>query len=101
MEHCGDYMAMSKREENLKRRYGLSLKDYDNIWAAQAGTCAICGATSGQPGKPGSLLFVDHDHETREVRGLLCRDCNVGLGYFRDNPTNLARAAIYLKYGAH
>jgi hypothetical protein len=100
MELAGHSMAMSKREQNYRTRYGISLSDYDDIWAAQAGTCAICGATSGQPGRPGSLLFVDHDHVTGAVRGLLCRPCNSGLGMFQDDPQNLARAAIYLKYGA-
>jgi len=90
---------MTKREQNYRTRYGISLKDYDDLMASQAGSCAICGTTSGYAGQPGSLLFVDHDHTTGAVRGLLCRDCNTGLGAFRDNPVNLARAAIYLKYG--
>jgi hypothetical protein len=93
-------MAISKREQNYRTRYGITLKDYDNLYASQAGCCAICGTTSGIAGQTGSLLFVDHDHATGAVRGLLCRDCNVGLGAFRDSPLNLARAALYLKYGA-
>lgn len=76
------------REQKLKRRYGLTQADYDTMLAEQGGVCWICGT--------GGKLHVDHDHDTGKVRGLLCPDCNVGLGYFKDSPVALRRAAAYL-----
>lgn len=78
---------------HLKRAYGISLADYDELLEAQGNRCAICGMT---PEENGQRLLVDHDHETGEIRGLLCYSCNVGLGHFKDNPHNLAEAIKYL-----
>lgn len=72
-----------------RRKYGLTLEDFDKLLAAQKGLCKICQ----QPMKPAA---VDHCHSTGRVRGLLCRKCNVGLGMFRDNPSLLRSAARYL-----
>jgi hypothetical protein len=79
---------------HLKKTYGLSQIGYDAILANQEYRCAICGlhADDNLHGK----LYVDHSHETGEVRGLLCRACNTGLGHFRDNPLLLAKAAEYI-----
>ncbi len=76
------------------RRYGITPKDYDALFAAQDGRCAICGTT--EAGAWGGLLPVDHDHETGDVRGLLCHNCNGGLGQFCDDPDRLLAAAAYL-----
>lgn len=51
-------------------------------------SCVICGAADG--------LAVDHCHTTGEIRGVLCRPCNLGLGYFRDDPERLLGAIKYL-----
>jgi len=75
------------------KRYGLSVEDYEKMAADQNGVCAICG----QPERKKSALSVDHDHETGEVRGLLCDACNRGLGAFRDDPERLGRAIAYLE----
>ena len=56
--------------------------------------CAICG-TDTAGGRAGRRMHMDHDHDTDAVRGILCKDCNVGLGSFKDNPTLLRRAAAY------
>ena len=77
----------------LKHKYGLSLETYEGLLAAQNNGCAICGEPCGVRGK----LSVDHDHQTGKVRGLLCHECNVGLGAFRDNPQRLLAAAEYLQ----
>lgn len=76
------------------RNYGITRDEYTALLAAQKGVCAICG---GDPGTSrGGRFHVDHDHETGEVRGLLCASCNQGLGSFRDNPDYLAAAIRYL-----
>jgi hypothetical protein len=69
---------------------------YADMFDAQHGECAICGrSTPGGPNRH-DRLYVDHDHATGRVRGLLCMRCNVGLGYFRDDPELLATAIAYL-----
>lgn len=75
------------------RRFGLTQADYDEILAAQAGHCAVCDATTGE-GK--RRLFVDHDHKTNRVRGLLCHRCNSALGLLDDNPTRIRALADYV-----
>jgi hypothetical protein len=75
----------------LRRLYGLSLQDYDDLLARQDGGCGICRQ---KPRK--RRLCVDHDHRTRKIRGLLCINCNTGLGCYGDNPTFLRMAADYL-----
>lgn len=77
------------REQKLKRRYGMTQEDFDKMSTEQGDVCWICGE--------GGKLVVDHCHTEGVVRGLLCSDCNVGLGYFKDNTTALKRAAAYLK----
>ena len=79
---------ISKRNSNLKYRYGITEKDFDDMYSAQKGRCAICNEK-----KP---LVVDHDHDTGEVRGLLCNTCNSGMGKLMDNMLLLARALKYL-----
>lgn len=61
--------------------------------AEQGGVCAICGGTNPS----GHRLAVDHDHETRRVRGLLCHACNAGIGKLRDSPDLLRKAIDYLE----
>lgn len=77
----------------LKRRYGITPEDYDSMLEAQEGLCAICGGGC----KTGRRLAVDHDHETKAVRALLCAACNQGLGNFADSPETLEAAARYLR----
>ncbi|MEV4344682.1 endonuclease VII domain-containing protein [Actinoplanes sp. NPDC049596] len=77
------------REYHLRHRYGITDADVKEMLAEQGGVCAICGAPDPQ--------HVDHDHRTGWVRGILCFNCNGGLGQFRDNPVFLAEAITYLK----
>jgi hypothetical protein len=74
-------------------RYGLTKEKFNQLLAKQNGVCAICE----QPEKHKKRLSVDHCHETKRVRGLLCSNCNVGLGFFRDNPKVLRASADYLE----
>ena len=78
----------STRSKHLKARYGLTADEVAVMVEAQGGTCAICQV------KPAE--HVDHDHETGDVRGILCFTCNVGLGNFNDEPERLLLAHRYL-----
>ena len=75
------------------KEHGITLEDYERMRTAQRGLCAICS----EPCCHGGELSIDHCHETGAVRGLLCRHCNVGLGYFRDRPDLLGAAINYLE----
>lgn len=99
-EHKCEYQKENreKRQRNvwksrLKCSYGITTAEYHRIFEIQGGACAICGKT---PERDNRKLAVDHDHGTGKVRGLLCRNCNIGLGYFMDNPTLTAKATKYL-----
>lgn len=82
-------------------RHGVTLDQYDALLAAQGGGCAICGSTNPR-GR--GRFHVDHDHACCPgkkscgscVRGLLCGNCNPGLGAFGDDPDRLLAAAAYL-----
>jgi len=78
------------RNNELRTKYGFSLVEYDRMFAAQGGLCAICSNSSDR------ALHTDHDHETGEVRGLLCGSCNKALGLFKDDPARIQEAAYYL-----
>lgn len=74
------------REYHLRRRYGVGEEE---LLAEQAGVCAICRRPDPE--------HLDHDHRTGWVRGILCFNCNGGLGQFKDNADVLARAITYLR----
>jgi hypothetical protein len=88
----------NRRKWKLKRKYGIELEWYEALFNAQGGVCAICGKAETEIGSYGPILnlSVDHDHSTGKVRGLLCTQCNRGLGVFRDDPAVLVKAAKYL-----
>lgn len=84
------------RANGLKRNYGLTEDEYEELLAEQDGGCAICGIADGglhkQTGKQ-KKLAVDHNDETGQVRGLLCQKHNMGLGQF-DHDIDLLMAAV-------
>ncbi len=80
------------RKRHLKQKYGLTLEGYAQIFETQDGRCKICGR---KPGK--KMLAVDHCHKTLKIRGLLCGNCNQGLGNFKDDLSLLLKAAAYLE----
>lgn len=89
------------RSAFLKKKYGISLKDYERMYLEQWGMCAICGehkksAAAGYESQ--DVLCVDHDHGTGRVRALLCHKCNRGIGAFGDSSGNVENAINYLKY---
>lgn len=81
------------RKSKLKLSYGLTVEGYDALLGGQNFACAICVRPAAAEGK---RLAVDHDHETGQVRGLLCAKCNRGIGLFNDSPVTLNAAAGYL-----
>jgi hypothetical protein len=83
--------AKKARTRWVRWKYKMSVEEYDALYAAQEGKCAICG-TNGD-----TVLYIDHCHASNEVRGLLCQPCNSGIGMFKDDPTLLSAAIQYLK----
>ena len=83
---------VNREEARYLKRYGLTLEDYNRMFEAQSGRCAICSVSV-----EGARLCVDHDHGTGKVRGLLCSLCNRALGQFRDSTELLRKAIAYLK----
>ena len=78
---------------DLKKKYNLSVEQYEQMCKDHNHVCAICNKP--EPRKNGRLC-VDHNHKTDKVRGLLCSKCNAGLGLFKDNPKLLLKAIEYL-----
>lgn len=76
---------------NRLRNTGWTNAEYHAAWQTQGGRCAICGDTQSKP------LAADHDHLTRQPRGLLCDRCNMALGLLRDEPMIARAAAEYLE----
>ena len=85
--------AETQRRNSLKRRYGITVEQYDEMLAEQDGKCACCGTT--EPGGHGGF-HVDHCHDTGEVRGLLCHSCNAAIGGLGDNLEGVWNAMLYL-----
>ena len=90
--------AKQSRHSHLKRTYGITIKEYDELYALQLGRCAICSKEETARNQHGILsLSVDHNHVTGVVRGLLCRECNSAIGKLDDNLELLRAATIYLE----
>jgi hypothetical protein len=79
----------------IKRRYKLSIEQYNAMLVIQGMKCKICSKQHDHALKRGRL-YVDHDHQTGAVRGLLCGACNSGLGYMKHNKEILIKALAYL-----
>ena len=74
----------------------MSLEDFDQMLEEQGGVCAICSESRWDAARNPEQPSVDHDHVTGKVRGLLCKHCNLILGYARDEAVILAKAIEYL-----
>lgn len=85
----------ANRRSMFKRRYGITVADYDAILAEQGGVCGICSSATASPRT--KHFAVDHCHGTGKVRGLLCDKCNRGLGMLGDTLESVLRAAEYLR----
>lgn len=86
------------RNQQLRKNFGITLDDYRAMLTEQQGLCRICNQAETKI-RAGRLiaLAVDHDHVTGAIRGLLCNNCNHGLGHFKDSPDLLRRAALYIE----
>jgi hypothetical protein len=84
-------IAQAERNKGLQLRYGITSNDYDAMAARQDGLCALCGR------RLIGRLCVDHCHDTRMLRLLLCHKCNRGFGSFDHNPDLMRRGADYLE----
>lgn len=114
---CASRRRMEWRDKNydrdfdahLRRKFGITLEQYNAMLAEQGGVCAICGDPptiqsgiskghkQGRQTKP--RLVVDHDHATGKIRGLLCIPCNRGIGFLKDDPVIVRFALKYLEGG--
>jgi hypothetical protein len=89
-----NWSGLHARDVALRRQYGITLQEYNELSAFQGHACAMCGIDEESNGKK---FTVDHDHTTNEVRGLLCSRCNSALGILGDTLQDAANAYYYLK----
>lgn len=93
--------SRKNRDYKLRRDFNITIEDYERLFDAQHGLCAICSQPQKQEVRAGTgtvkWLAVDHDHITGQVRGLLCSNCNKGLGFLGDSVLGLMRAVDYLQ----
>jgi hypothetical protein len=81
----------------LKRSYGITLEQYNELLFKQNNKCAICNVNNNGKYRSKARAFaVDHCHSTNKIRGLLCSDCNTGIGLLKDNVNFLESAIKYL-----
>lgn len=94
-EYMKKVPAEKRYGSEIKRRYGCSLEQYNEMLSAQGGACAICKGLHNPAEKKGRL-YVDHCHSGGQIRALLCGGCNSMLGYAKDDTRVLAEAIAYL-----
>ncbi|MDC6462634.1 endonuclease VII domain-containing protein [Planktomarina temperata] len=96
---CKPCKEIQKSKAFIRRRYGISYEEYVQIREDQDHKCAICRSSDHKNKRTGQLLqtfFIDHDHATGNVRGLLCSSCNHALGQFKDDRAVMLNAIAYL-----
>lgn len=108
-EYMRDYMRKRRKgspreikDYDLRKKYNITMDQYETMLSEQNGQCAICGTT--EPGQS-KWFEVDHDHSCCDkkgscgacVRGLLCTGCNSGISRFEDDPDRLDKAAAYVR----
>lgn len=97
---CEPQNKEKKREGQLKHKYGITTQQYQGMFLAQKGVCAICRKPETSKFR-GSVreLSIDHCHETKRVRGLLCARCNSAIGLFDEMPGKMQKALTYIFVG--
>ncbi len=89
-----------RHDQNYHRlnKYGIGIEQYEQMEKAQDGKCAICERVETQVQKGKVIrLSIDHNHSTGKIRALLCHNCNIGLGNFKENEVSLLKAILYLR----
>ena len=89
-------------EPRALKQYGITQEEFDTLYEEQIGMCAICHTALKKPWSDAQkklphVVAIDHNHITNTVRGLLCRQCNLGLGNFKDDLWRLKNAITYLE----
>lgn len=94
----GDCSSIGMSRKYLMKAYGITYEEYLELFNKNSGRCYICNSDGFRIDPNQRLkLAVDHCHETGVVRGMLCHNCNRGLGLFQDSPEFLKTAAAYLE----
>lgn len=86
------------KDQYIRYHYGISIEEFENLFQKQNGVCSICGKPETSKHQRGTLktLSIDHSHRTGKVRGLLCYNCNRGIGHLQEDVLILKRAIDYL-----
>lgn len=85
------------RNHYLLKTYGINQEQYEEMYRLQGGVCAICGGMPDIVKHGITRLAIDHCHSTGKIRGLLCNNCNAGMGILGDTMAHLEAAMAYLK----
>ena len=96
-EQQRNYRRNNRKQASAVHRlwkYSMTKTEYESLFQFQEGVCAICLQPESE--ERWAVLCVDHNHDTGEIRGLLCQSCNRGLAHFKDDIMNLIRATEYL-----
>lgn len=83
---------LSITNATLKKKYGITLEEYNLMLSNQKNQCAVCSTPPTN-----QRLHVDHNHVTGKIRGLLCQACNVSIGKMKENPELLRKLALYIE----
>lgn len=97
------YVTEKVRGYDMRRRYGITLQQYNAMLSKQDGVCAICKNQESRlenRSKTGTTrrLYVDHDHKTGDVRALLCHECNTALGNMQEDPERIKSLLAYAEW---
>ena len=90
----GYYDSDKRYDAHVKKSYGVDISGIDSLVASQNNKCPICGNGFGEGRR---RRHIDHDHKTGQIRSILCSNCNLGIGYFLDDPHVLRAAADYIE----
>lgn len=85
------------KNDKMRRKFGIAIEEKILLFAKQGNKCAICGCTENNVGRDWD---IDHCHKTGKIRGILCSNCNRGLGLFQDSSEYLKQACTYLENNA-
>jgi hypothetical protein len=91
--YCKECNIIRSQDSYLKRNYGVTLEEKNKMIQDQGNKCGLCGNDFVNK----KDTHLDHCHASGKVRKVLCGSCNVGLGYFKDNPELLKKAAEYIE----